>query len=128
MANEADRVRLRHMFDAAREAVDLLGGRSLADLRQDRVLQLALTRLVEIVGEAAGRVSPDARQLLPDLPWPDIVGMRNRLIHAYFNVDLTVLHTTIVDDLPVLIVALADVLEPESDAEAEGRNDRDDGA
>jgi uncharacterized protein with HEPN domain len=66
-----------------------------ADLDQDRMLELALVRLMEIIGEAAGRVTPETRAQLPNLPWSDIVAMRNRLIHGYDSVDPDILWTTI---------------------------------
>ncbi len=65
--------------------------------------QLALARLLEIVGEAAGKVSPEFRSAHPELPWTDMSGLRNRLVHAYFDVDLDVLLDIIEKDLPPLI-------------------------
>jgi uncharacterized protein with HEPN domain len=78
-----DRTRLLHMLDAAREAVTFAHGRTAADLAQDRLLALALLKCIEIIGEAASKVSSDTRSKLNQIPWIDIVGMRNRLIHAY---------------------------------------------
>lgn len=106
MSRHDDNVRLRHMRDAAAEAIALLGARSAEELRSDRLLELGLTRLVEIVGEAAARVSDGTRKRLPDIPWPQIVGMRNRLVHGYDRVDLAVLHATVRDELPQLIELL----------------------
>lgn len=63
-------------------------------------------RLMEIIGEAAGRVTPETRAQLPNLPWSDIVAMRNRLIHGYDSVDPDILWTTIKDDLPYLLKAI----------------------
>jgi uncharacterized protein with HEPN domain len=83
--NDPDRVRLRHMLDASREAIHFGSGKTSADLAQDRLLALALVRCIEIVGEAASKVGSGTRLQIPDLPWSDIVGMRNRLIHAYFD-------------------------------------------
>jgi uncharacterized protein with HEPN domain len=111
--NSADVVRLRHMLDASREAVEFGSSHSPDDLRADRVRALALVRCIEIVGEAASRISPETRNALPALPWADIVGMRNRLIHAYFDVDLTLVCDTISADLPVLIATLATILSRE---------------
>lgn len=84
---ESDSVRLRHMLDAAREAVEFGTGSKPEDLVEKRVLALALVRSIEIIGEAASRVSQDLRAAYPEAPWGDIIGMRNRLIHAYFEVD-----------------------------------------
>jgi uncharacterized protein with HEPN domain len=102
----ADRIRLRHMLDAAREAMGYATAKSRPDLDRDRMLQHSLVRCIEIVGEAANRVSDETRAACPALPWPAIVGMRNRLIHAYFDVDLDRLWDTVVADLPPLVAAL----------------------
>ena len=101
-----DRVSITDMLDHSREAVDVLGGLSREDLGRNRVMQLALTRLVEIVGEAANRVSEEIRQENPGIPWPQIVGMRNRLVHGYDVIDYGLLWDTITADLPPLIAAL----------------------
>lgn len=107
MPSEADRVRLQHMLDAARRAVRFAEGRSREDLDdEDDPLRHALVRQIEIVGEAAGKVSSGTRADLPDVPWPDIIGIRNRLIHAYFDVDLDILWATIQRSLPALIQSL----------------------
>jgi len=74
---------LRHMLDHAREAVSMVQGRTRTDLDTDRLLNLALVRLLEIIGEAASRVVKEDSDLYPDIPWPEIVGLRNRLIHGY---------------------------------------------
>jgi uncharacterized protein with HEPN domain len=105
-----DRVSLTDMLSHSREAAELLGDLSLKDLGQNRVIQLALTRLVEIVGEAANRVSPEARQRNRGIPWSQIIGMRNRLVHGYDVVDLDLLRRTVKEDLPPLIASLQEVL------------------
>ena len=103
-------VRLRHMLDHAKEAVDLLSGKEKADLSRDRVLELALVRLVEIVGEAANRLSIEDQSQYPSIPWRDIVGMRNRLVHGYDAVDVEVLWDTVQVDLPQVIEELERIL------------------
>ena len=108
--NETDLVRLRHMLDAAREALSFLEERTLDDLQHDRMLALALVKELEIIGEAAGNVSKEVRALAPDIPWPIIVGMRNRLIHAYFDVDFEIVWTTSTSKLPDLIKGLETLL------------------
>ncbi len=100
------------MLAAAREAWAFARGRAEADLSQDRQLTLALLKCVEIVGEAAARVGKDTRLRYPELPWADMVGMRNRLVHAYFDVDLALLWTTVTFDLPELIRLLEQLLDP----------------
>ncbi len=91
MFSRRDRVRLDHMLDHAREAITLTRGKTRADLDSDRLLSLALVRLLEIVGEAAGRVSKEECALHPEIPWPQIIGLRNRLIHGYDAVDHNIL-------------------------------------
>jgi len=72
-----DRVRLLHMRDAAREAVGFTASRARADLDSDRMFNLALVRLIEIIGEAAARVSLETQAKYPGIPWPDVIGMRH---------------------------------------------------
>jgi len=107
-------VALRHMLDHAREAVDLARGRSRADLDVDRLLQLALTRLVEIVGEAASRVPSELQSRHPALPWREAVGARNRLIHGYDFVDHDILWEIVATDLPRLIPQIEQALKLEA--------------
>ena len=70
------------MLDHAREAVAMVQGKTRRDLDQDRKLNLSLVRLLEIVGEAANRIPKEERSGYADIPWPEIVGLRNRLIHG----------------------------------------------
>jgi len=98
-----DRVRLQHMLEAANEALSFVEGKTPADLASDRMLALSLTREIEIIGEAASKVSLDCRANLSAIPWGMVVGIRNRLIHAYFNVDLDVVWSTVTSDFPDLI-------------------------
>lgn len=106
-----DQVRLRHMLDAAREAVTFVQGRRRADLDTDRMLALSLVKEIEIIGEAANQIAKTAREELPEIPWADIIGMRNRLVHAYFDINLEILWQTVEQDLPPLIRALERVLK-----------------
>jgi uncharacterized protein with HEPN domain len=101
-----DRVRLRHRLDSAREAVELIQGKSRTDLDTNRVLSLALVRLLEIVGEAASRVTTDTRQQTPAIPWSQIVSLRHRLIHGYDTINMDILWKILAADLPVLIAQL----------------------
>jgi uncharacterized protein with HEPN domain len=107
---EDDSVRIRHILDAAREAIGFSQGRSRPDLDSDRQLNLSLVRLLEIVGEAARGISPEFRNSHPDLPWKSMVGMRDRLIHAYFDVNLDVVWETVTEDLPPLISQLEKIV------------------
>lgn len=105
-----DRIRLQHLRDAAEKAIFYAQGRERNDLDDDELLRLALTKLVEIVGEAAKQVSPAMQQELPEVPWSAAARMRDRLVHHYFDINLDVLWATIHDDLPALLAAI-----PESD-------------
>jgi uncharacterized protein with HEPN domain len=109
--HDAD-VRLRHMLDAAREGVQMAQGKTRADLDTNRLLNLALVRLLEIVGEAASRVPAHECAKYPGIPWAQIVGLRNRLIHGYDNVDFDILWHIVTQDLPPLIAQLEKTLLP----------------
>jgi uncharacterized protein with HEPN domain len=110
MTRHDDRVSMQQMLEYAIEAVDMAHDRTRGDLENDRMLQLALTRLVEIIGEAAGRVSSAVREKYEDIPWYQILGLRNRLAHGYDAIDLDILWNIIKLDLPLLIVELQRVL------------------
>lgn len=100
-----DAIRLQHLVDAASKAVEFAQGRKRADLDHDEMLRLALTKLVEIVGEAAKQTSGAARAEHPEVPWSAAARMRDRLIHHYFDINLDVLWARITEDLPVLLAA-----------------------
>jgi uncharacterized protein with HEPN domain len=110
---ENDATRLRHMLDASLEAIALAGERDERQLEKDRTVSLAMVRLLEILGEAASKVSMDTRAGLPAVPWREMVDMRNRVIHAYMDVDLGIVAATIRDDLPPLIISLRQALDIE---------------
>jgi uncharacterized protein with HEPN domain len=95
------------MLEAAREAISFSEGRSREHLFDDRMLLHSLVRSIEIIGEAAVHVSADYKESASDIPWTELTGMRNRLIHAYFDIDPDIVWATTNRDLPPLI----DVLE-----------------
>ena len=99
-----DRVRLRHIADALRAAIRFTEGRSRGDLDKDDMLVFALLHAVQIVGEAAFKVSADFRSQHPEIPWELITGMRHRLVHAYFDINLDILWTTATESVPELLV------------------------
>lgn len=105
-----DRVRILHMIEATEAALGFVAGRQRADLDDDTMLRFALVRAVEVIGEAAGRVSADARATAPSIPWSLIVAMRNRLVHAYFAIDHDILWRTATDELPALLPTLRALL------------------
>lgn len=110
---KSDRIRLQHMLDAAQEALAFAQEATRETLERDRKLTLALVKDIEIIGEAAYQVSEATRRQLPEIPWEDIIGMRHRLVHAYFDINLEILWNTVVEDLPPLIDALQKALEEE---------------
>jgi uncharacterized protein with HEPN domain len=99
-------VGLRHMLDYAREAVVMVRGGTRADLDANRMLSLALVKLLEIIGEAANRVPVDDQARYPQIPWQQLIGLRNRLVHGYDQVDLDILWQIVASDLPELVAEL----------------------
>lgn len=110
MSKIVDSTRLQHMLEAATEACEMIADATRISLDTDRKLSLALVRLIEIVGEAAANVSKDQQSQLSEIPWRSMVGMRNRIIHAYFDVDLDIVWKTVTEDLPPLIDELERIL------------------
>ena len=105
MLLEADVIRARHMIDAAREAQTFAAGKSLPDFETDRQLLVSVVYCLPSIGEAARHMSPECRALRPEIPWEDTIGMRNRLVHAYFDINVETVWRTVVEDLPPLVVA-----------------------
>ena len=84
-----------------------------AEFQGNRLHQNAIFKLVEIVGEAASRVSAGARETHNDIPWGEIVGMRDRIVHAYFDIDIELVWRAVKDDLPTLITQLERIMPPD---------------
>ena len=106
-----DPTRLHHMRDAALEAVSFLGDLDAGDLAENRLVCQAVVRSLEVVGEAAAQISQPYRDAHSEVSWPKIVGMRNRLVHAYFEVDYEVVTKTVKQDLPSLIETLKKLIK-----------------
>jgi len=106
-----DRVRVQHMLDAAQEACEFMGGVSFEDLKRSRLLTNAVVRSLEVLGEAAAQITPEFRESNGWIPWRDIIAMRNRLIHAYFDINYAVVWRTVKEDLPQFIKLLKQILE-----------------
>jgi uncharacterized protein with HEPN domain len=111
MSRRDPEVALRQMLDHAREVVILSKGKSAQELVDDRVLGLAIVRLMEIVGEAANRVPNEERSKHPDIPWTQIISLRNRLIHGYDAIDYEIIWQILRYDLPKLVLSLERILE-----------------
>ncbi len=113
MSKHESLVRLHHMLDYAREALALSRSKTRADLDTDRLLNLALTRLLEMIGEAANQIPRERQADYPKIPWPQIVSLRNRLIQGYDMVDFDILWQIVTIDLPPLIAVLEKIVLPE---------------
>jgi uncharacterized protein with HEPN domain len=108
--NEKDKIRLMQMRDAAREAVFFIQRKNRSDLDNDRLLELSLVRLLEMIGEAATKLSSETTALYPDFPHRQMIAMRNRLIHGYDSVALDIVWETVKSDLPNLLLQLDKIL------------------
>ena len=107
-----DQVRIKHMVEAAGDAAQFVAGRSRADLDTDRMLLFALIRCIEIIGEAARQISDETRNASAGIPWIAIAGMRNRLIHAYFDIDAELVWKTVTVEIPALTAQLNAIQGP----------------
>ena len=106
-----DQIRVRHMLDAAEEAISFIRDKKRSNLDTNRMLVLSLVKSIEIMGEAASKVTKESRDSHPEVPWLNIIRMRNRLIHVYFDIDLDRVWDTITDDLPPVIAALETIVQ-----------------
>ena len=110
-----DLIRIQYMLDAAKEALSFARNKKRSDLNSDRMLTLSIIKAIEMVGEAASKVTKETHDLHPKIPWFSIIGMRNRLIHVYFDINLDRVWDTITDDLPPLIANLEAVISKEEE-------------
>jgi uncharacterized protein with HEPN domain len=106
-----DLIRIRHMLDAIKEALAFAKDKSREDLDDSRMLTLAIIKELEIIGEAASKLTPDLKTDHSHIPWADIVGMRNRLTHGYFDVDLDRVWDTVLEDLEPLCKELEKIID-----------------
>ena len=105
-----DAIRIRHMIEAPEACERFVAARSRTDLETDLMLRFALVRAAEVFGEAASKLSSESRASAPSVPWREIVAMRNRLIHAYFDVDHDVLWKAATEEIPPLLITLRALL------------------
>ncbi len=117
-----DRERVAHMLAAARDAVAFAEGHARKDVDVDRMLMRALINCVQEIGEAAARVSDEGRGRAHDVPWPQMVGMRHVLVHAYYNIDADALWRVVKEHLPPLVRQL-EVLLRDWDQPADDQTD-----
>jgi len=107
---KADEIRLRHILDSANEALAFANGKTRKELDNNRMLVLSLVKSIEIIGEAASRLETEFRLEHEDIPWEDIISMRNRLIHAYFDINLDIVWSTVRGELPDLISKIQKII------------------
>lgn len=110
-----DAAYLLDMLIHARDARGFVAGLTYQDFERSLLHQRAVMKSVETIGEAASRIGGDTRLVHSEIPWSEIVGMRNRIVHAYFDVRLDVLWRVVHDELPVLIEQLESVVPSETD-------------
>ena len=106
-----DHFRLRHMLDAANDAIEFAHGQTRTSLDANRMLALSIVKCIEIIGEAANHLAPATQASYPDIPWSDVIAMRHRLIHGYYDIDPDIVWDTVQEDLPPLIVQIKKLLE-----------------
>lgn len=110
-----DDARLLDMLLAAREAMAFVDGLTFPEFQRNRMAQLAVLKTIEVVGEAASGIGTDTTKAHPDIPWSGIIGMRNRLVHGYFSINLERVWETVQQDIPRLLSQLEPLVPPESE-------------
>ena len=110
MSRKDERVFIKHMIDTANKAIGFVSDISREDFDRDEKLRLAVTHLLQIIGEAARRISPEFRATHPQIPWTAIVGMRSKVVHDYLNVDEDIVWETAKNNLAPLVIKLEKIL------------------
>lgn len=105
------RLYLDELIEAADNAIQFGAGLTRADYQPGRMAFEAIVRQIEIIGEAAAHLPDDIRRQAPDIPWENLIGMRNRLIHGYFAVDPDIVRSVVRDKLPSLLPEFRKLLE-----------------
>jgi uncharacterized protein with HEPN domain len=108
-----DKVRIQHMIEGVEEALSFSSDVTENDFFKNRMLILSVIKDIEIIGEAASKISEETKSQFMQIPWKDIVGMRNRLIHGYFDVDINLVWNTIKYNLPSLLKNLSEIMQKE---------------
>jgi len=105
-----DRLRLQHMLDACDSLMEFVSGRKEEDLLTDKMLLAAVSRQIEIIGEAASMLTMELRERHSEVPWKQIVGMRHKIIHEYFAVQTETVWDVAQSDVPLLREQLASIM------------------
>lgn len=101
------------MIDASTELLSFVENKKRSDLDNDRMLVLSVIKEIEIIGEAANKISNELKEQFPDIPWSEIINMRNRLIHTYFDIDTEIVWSSVTQDLPQLLSMLKKIINQE---------------
>lgn len=115
MPRNADLIRLRHMLDAASEAAEDVRGKSWEDFQHNRLLQRGVIYAITVIGEAGTRISEAYQKRHPEVPWREVIGMRNRLIHAYFDINVALVWKTVQEIIPPFILMLEGLIQEEEE-------------
>ena len=108
-----DRIRIQHIIDAAEEALSFLIDIEFQNFSQNRMLILSVIKDIEIIGEAASKITIETKTRYDNIPWKDIISMRNRLIHGYFDVDVKLVWNTAKNNIPPLLNSLTEIIKVE---------------
>ena len=98
------------MLDSSTDILVFINNKERQDLDKDRMLVLSLVKSIEIIGEAANKISDELKSKHSSIPWEDIIGMRNRLIHTYFDIDYDIVWQTIKNEVPKLVEELKKII------------------
>ncbi len=101
----------KHIFDACKEILEFTNNSSKIQFENNKILVYAVVHLIEIIGEAASSVTSELKQKYSKIPWKHIIGMRNRLIHGYFDIDLDIVWQTIKNDIPNLLREIENIIK-----------------
>ncbi|MEO8885584.1 MAG: DUF86 domain-containing protein [Mucilaginibacter sp.] len=107
--SRSDKIYIQDISESITIIISYIGDKSEHDFINDLMLQDAVTRRFEIIGEAASKISQQFKDQHPNLPWSLMKGMRNKLIHEYFGVSATTLYSTIQIDIPILSAQLKEI-------------------
>jgi uncharacterized protein with HEPN domain len=123
MPNRDDIVRIQHMIEAANEAKDILGDTARENLPKNKTIANAVVRSLEVLGEAASKLSEGFQKEHASVPWKKIIVMRNRLIHAYFDINYDIVFATVKEDIPAILPQLQKIIEDEHAAKKPANTD-----